>query len=65
MKKGKVTYHGLRPVSEAASTKMASIVFGKNLEIPSTKDNWLSSKSVVADKEVEKSELLPSTNIES
>jgi hypothetical protein len=30
-KKGKVTYHGLQPLSEAQSTKQWSIVFGKNL----------------------------------
>ena len=30
-KKGKVTYLGLQPLSEAQSTKQWSIVFGKNL----------------------------------
>jgi hypothetical protein len=53
MKKGRVTYHGLRPVSEAASTKMASIVFGKNLK-PNSKTSFLYSTPPVADKDLPK-----------
>ena len=53
---GKVTYLGLRPLAEVQSTKLASVVFGKNLLSPEERarrskmaEEWLREKTSNAD----------------